>query len=92
MRKVRVQFGALCVVRLVELLAVVRRLLAEADDNRPRRVVLDHAQDQVGRPEKRVHGAAVGTLDRLREREERPEEDRVAVDYEQGLAGQSRSA
>jgi hypothetical protein len=45
-------------------------------------VVLDHPQDQVGRPEKRVHGAAIGALDRRREREERPEEDRVAVDDE----------
>jgi hypothetical protein len=46
-------------------------------------VVLDHAQDQVRGPKQRVDGVTVGALDRRRQREERAEEDRVAVDYQQ---------
>jgi hypothetical protein len=61
----------------------VRRLLPEADNDRARRVVLDHAQDQVRGAEQRVHRPAIGTLDRRRQRKERAEEDRVAVDYQQ---------
>jgi hypothetical protein len=44
-------------------------------------VVLDHAQDQVGRTEQGVDRLPVGALDRARQREERAEEDRVSVDY-----------
>jgi hypothetical protein len=45
-------------------------------------VILDGAQDQVGRTKQCVDGPAVRALDRRRKRKEGAEEDRIAVDYE----------
>jgi hypothetical protein len=65
----------------------VRCLLSEADDDRARRLVLDHAQDQVRGAQQRVDRAAVRALDRRGQGKEGAEEDRVAVDYEQRSDG-----
>jgi hypothetical protein len=81
MRQRRIQLGPLCVVGLVQLLAVMRGLLAETDDDSARRVILDDSEDQVRGAQQRVDRLAVGALDRARQREERAEEDRVAIDY-----------
>jgi hypothetical protein len=59
----------------------MRGLLAETDDDSARRVILDDSEDQVRGAQQRVDRLAVGALDRARQREERAEEDRVAIDY-----------
>ena len=66
-----------------ELDAVVRRLLPEAHDHRPRPVRLDLAQDEVRDPQERVDRLTVGALDRVGEREEGAKEHRVAVDEQE---------
>ena len=56
---------AVGVVGLVELLAVLRRLGAEAEDDGARVVVLDLAQDEVRGAEQGVHRPPVRALDRV---------------------------
>ena len=56
---------------------------AEAEDDRPRPVRLDLAQDQVGGAEQSVDGLPVGSLDRLRQRVEGPKQHRRRVHGEE---------
>jgi hypothetical protein len=71
------------VVRRIELDAVVGGLLAEAQDDGARRVLLDGLQDEVGDAEQRVDGRALVVGDRLGQRVEGAVEQRGGVDGEQ---------
>ena len=74
--------GALCVVAVEQLHAVVRRVRPEAEHHGARAVLLDLAQDQVRGAEQGVHGLAVRALDGVREGVEGSEQHRWRIDDE----------
>jgi hypothetical protein len=70
MREVVWHRRAVCVIRRVQLGAVVRGLLSEAAHDRARLVALDAPEQLVDGAEQRVDRPVVGALDRVGQREE----------------------